>query len=475
MSERILILSIDIDNDLYRKTGITGPVIGRTENLSAASKLALADPLDPDSNVMFESVKKYDDMKSKGYDTVVAAITGAEKEGYFADIEISRQIDKILDKYKIDSCILVSDGASDNRVIPLLKTRIKINSVDLVRIKTAEEFENTYFTILEKLKEPHYARIIFGIPALLLLLFALSYYFKFGWQLPIALIGIYLLIKGFGLEEGFVSSFRGLGFSIDRFSFIFYMSSIFFTIISIIIAYQNYFNNAKFNSNPITLISYAIEGFLLLFPIAIALYLIGRIIDLENKHLRYKAINNGIYIGYTIITIAILFLTVAWLIGQIFFWQYIVFDAIAIIIGYGISKLSSFLKQTAIKKSKIKGKYVLNDLGGYIGKITAFDSKRGIMLIKTDYNTIIKFDIDRIMSITDRVMVKWIETYFLWKLLNSKNLFIALYLSDFANLIKPFEISFQGINKNLAVLGILKLFAANDKLAIEMPIVAIVS
>lgn len=406
MSERILILSIDIDNDLYRKTGITGPVIGRTENLSAASKLALADPLDPDSNVMFEAVKKYDAMKSEDCEIVIATITGAEKEGYVADVEISRQIDEVLDRHKIDSCILVTDGASDNRAIPLLKTRIKINSVDLVRIKTAEEFENTYFTILEKLKEPHYARIIFGIPALLLLLFALSYHFKFGWQLPVALIGFYLLIKGFGLEEGFVTSFRGLGFSIDRFSFIFYMSSIFFTVISIIIAYQNYFDLNKINSNPIIIISYAIEGFLLLFPIAITLFLIGRIIDLENKHLRYKAINNGIYIGYIIITIVILYLTVSWLIGQIFFYQYIIFDTIAMLIGYGISKLSSSLKQMAIKKSEIKGKYVLNDLGGYIGKITSFNSKKGIMLIKTNYNTIIKFDIDRIISITDKVMVK---------------------------------------------------------------------
>lgn len=406
MSERILVLCVDIDNDLYRKTGISGPVIGRINNLNSAVKLALADPQDSDANAIFEAIKKYDTMKADGFDVILATISGAEKEGYFADVEISRQIDKILDRFKIDSCILVSDGASDNRVIPLLKTRIKINSVDIVRVKTAEEFENTYFTILEKLKEPHYARIVFGIPAVLLLLFAISYYFNFGWQLPIALIGIYLLIKGFGLEESFVSSFRGLGFSIDRFSFIFYMSTILFAIISIIIGFQNYSIIKATTSNPIVLFSYSIEGFLLLFPIAITLYLIGRIIDLENKHLRYKAINNGIYIGYIIITIAILYLTVSWIIGQIFFWQYLAFDTIAILIGYGISKLSSFLKQSAIKKSKIKGKYVLNELGGYIGKITAFDVKRGKMLIKTDYNTIIKFDIDRIINISDKVLVK---------------------------------------------------------------------
>jgi hypothetical protein len=42
------------------------------------------------------------------------------------------------------------------------------------RMKQAEDIENTYFTVLEKLKEPHYARIVFGIPAILLLLFAIA-------------------------------------------------------------------------------------------------------------------------------------------------------------------------------------------------------------------------------------------------------------------------------------------------------------
>ena len=93
----------------------------------------------------------------------------------------------VIERLKSDACVLVTDGKSDARVVPLLKNRIKVNSVDMVRMKQAEQLENTYFTVLEKLKEPHYARIVFGIPAVLLLLFALSYYFKLGWELPVAL------------------------------------------------------------------------------------------------------------------------------------------------------------------------------------------------------------------------------------------------------------------------------------------------
>jgi putative membrane protein len=179
MADRILVLAVDIDNDLYRKTKITGPVIGRNDNLKAAAKLALADPEDSDANAMFEAVKKYDELRAKGYSVNVATVTGADKEGYVADIELVRQLELVLERLKSDTCVLVTDGSSDARVLPLLKNRIKVNSVDIVRVKQAPGIETAYFTILEKLKEPHYARIVFGIPAMLLLLFALSYDFNF--------------------------------------------------------------------------------------------------------------------------------------------------------------------------------------------------------------------------------------------------------------------------------------------------------
>ena len=43
-TQRLLVLTADIDNDLYKKTRISGPVLGRVQNLSAANQLILADP-----------------------------------------------------------------------------------------------------------------------------------------------------------------------------------------------------------------------------------------------------------------------------------------------------------------------------------------------------------------------------------------------------------------------------------------------
>ncbi len=95
--ERILVLAVDIDNDLYRKTKIAGPLIGRAQNLNGAQQLALADPEDTDGNAMFYAVRLFDQLKKEGYEVNIATITGSESEGYDADREIASQLDLVLE------------------------------------------------------------------------------------------------------------------------------------------------------------------------------------------------------------------------------------------------------------------------------------------------------------------------------------------------------------------------------------------
>ncbi|ASI13407.1 multipass membrane protein [Candidatus Mancarchaeum acidiphilum] len=406
MSDRLLVLAVDIDNDLFQKTGINGPVVGREKVLDAAAKLTLADPLDSDGNTLFEAVKKYDELKEKDYEVYVAEITGAVTENFLADEEISRQIDQLMNELKVDACVLVTDGASDNRVLPILKTRLKVNSVDYVRIKQAEGFENTYFTIMEKLKEPHYARIVFGIPAILILLFSISYYFHLGIAFPFVLIGLYLIIKGIGADTILIDSFTSLGMSIKRISFIFYIASILFAISSLIVGYSSYISSiTSGNSVPVSY-AYSIEGILLLFPISIVLYIIGRIIDLNNLHMYYRVINQGVYIGYSVITLSLVYVFSAWIIGQIYFSQLIGYAILAFIIGYAVTELTFSFKRHVVKGLKLKNKVVINELGTYIGKVYNINIRKSKMSVKTDYNLTLTFDIDRIVGISDRVIIR---------------------------------------------------------------------
>ena len=54
--KKILVLSVDRDNDLGVKAGIQGPLIGEKSILNAAMELGIADPTESDTNVLLEQL-----------------------------------------------------------------------------------------------------------------------------------------------------------------------------------------------------------------------------------------------------------------------------------------------------------------------------------------------------------------------------------------------------------------------------------
>ena len=66
--EKIIVMSVDRDNDIGQKLGVKGPVIGKDKILKVAVELSLKDPEDSDSNAMFATVKLLEEIKNK-YDS----------------------------------------------------------------------------------------------------------------------------------------------------------------------------------------------------------------------------------------------------------------------------------------------------------------------------------------------------------------------------------------------------------------------
>jgi len=405
-SERLLVLAVDVDNDLYRKTRISGPLLGRVQNLNGATQLALADPEDTDANTMFQAVKQYDELKEEGYIVNIATITGAESEGYTADREITSQLEQVIAQMKPDVCIFVTDGASDERILPLVESRIKIGSVKSVTVKQSKALESTYVAILEKLKEPHYARIVFGIPAILFLLFAVSYSIGLGWQLPVGIVGLYLLIKGFGLEDTMIESSKGFGFSVERMSFVFYLSTMVFLIASIFIGVSNYLTQFKAGASNTYAIAYGLEGFMLLLPFMSVLYILGRVLDTKAKRYVFKNFKYGVYVGSSIILWVMAFSSLAWLIGQIYFGQFLLLTLAAIIAGIVISTISGFLRMRILRTKRLKNKAVVNELGTLLGKVAGVDVRRGSLVINTNFGNPVRYSVDRIVEISDKIVIK---------------------------------------------------------------------
>lgn len=209
--KRILILCVDRDGDLGTKTEIKTPVIGRNENLNAAVALALRDPEEPDANAMFEAVRIYDRLKSEGKPEEVfeiATISGSEIGGVGADRKIVAELSELLGSFSANEVILVTDGYSDEAVLPLVESRVPVSSVRRIIVKHSESIEETAAIFTRYLKmimeNPRYSRIALGLPGLLLLIlgvlsiFNLLYYY---WVAFIFVFSVFLLVKGFGVDK----------------------------------------------------------------------------------------------------------------------------------------------------------------------------------------------------------------------------------------------------------------------------------
>jgi putative membrane protein len=213
IKNRILILCVDRDGDIETKAGINTPLLGRTANLDAAVSLALRDPEEPDANAMFEAVRLYDRLQSEKQaeeNFEVATISGSELGGVSADRKLVAELGKLLVSFSASEIILVTDGYSDEAVLPLVESRVPVSSVRRIVVKHSESIEETAALFSRYLRliweNPRYARIALGIPGLLFFLYGIFYIIpgavNFYLISIVLILGGVLLLKGFGVDRG---------------------------------------------------------------------------------------------------------------------------------------------------------------------------------------------------------------------------------------------------------------------------------
>lgn len=208
---RILILCVDRDGDLSSKAGIKTPLLGRTNNLDAAVGLALRDPEEPDANAMFEAVRLHDRLQNEKKPEEIfeiATISGSELGGVGADRKIVAELGELLRSFSANEVILVTDGYSDEAVLPLVESRVPVSSVRRIVVKHSETIEETAALFTRYLKviveNPRYSRIALGLPGLLFLILGILAIFNWVHYYLIAIVlifGAFMLVKGFGVDR----------------------------------------------------------------------------------------------------------------------------------------------------------------------------------------------------------------------------------------------------------------------------------
>ena len=176
---KTLVLCVDRDDDLGEKAGVSGPVIGREENLKATIALGLADPEEADMNTVFAGLQLYDDLTKRGIEAEIATISGDSRVRFHADLILTTQLENVLEVVKPDRAILVSDGAEDEAIYPVISSRIKIDSVRRVFIKQNRTVEGTYYMVMKTLQDEKMRRkLIVPLSMLLVIVGAWSFVIK---------------------------------------------------------------------------------------------------------------------------------------------------------------------------------------------------------------------------------------------------------------------------------------------------------
>lgn len=200
----LLILALDRDDDLGVKTSIRSPVMGRDAVLDAATRLALADPTESDANGLFGAVKLCDDLRAKGEEVEVAALSGHPNVGLQSDRIIAAQLDEVVQKTGALRALVVSDGADDEFLLPLIQSRLKLEAVHRVVVAQNVALKGFYYQLSKAMDSPRFGRqVLLPLGGMLLLFasFAAAGAVELASISVIGFLGAYLSLRGLGRGE----------------------------------------------------------------------------------------------------------------------------------------------------------------------------------------------------------------------------------------------------------------------------------
>ena len=199
-----LVLAIDRDNDLGRKTGIRSPVLGRKSNLEAAQQLGLADPEESDTNTMFAAVRIYDQLLKDDVKVEVVTICGDVRVGTRSDMKIANTLDQVIAETHATRAVLVSDGAEDRELEPIIRSRLRIDSTRQIVVQQSRPIEDTLYTIFHKMEDPKIQRkfiLPVALAAFVWGLLALIGKSEIAGGAILLTLGGYMLVKVAGWEN----------------------------------------------------------------------------------------------------------------------------------------------------------------------------------------------------------------------------------------------------------------------------------
>ena len=199
-----LVCCIDRDSVITTTTGVAPPVAGWEAVRSLVTDVGLDDPESPTVNCLLEGLRTTRELRDGGDDAVVAVLSAAAEAQTAPDRAIADQLETLIEQYDPTSSIVVIGAAEDERLLPVVESRLQVDGVDRVVVRQARDIESTYYLLKQFLADEELrSTVLVPLGISLLLVPALLLWFSVTIALAglAALLGLAVLYKGLGVDE----------------------------------------------------------------------------------------------------------------------------------------------------------------------------------------------------------------------------------------------------------------------------------
>lgn len=195
-----LVVCIDRSGDLQ----IDPPVVGWEAVQSLVTDMGVADPEDSRVNCVLEALRVTRDLHDEDEDAVVAVVSAAG-DSVSADRAVARQTDELLAEFDVESAIVVVDSAEDERLVPIVESRVRVDAVDRIVVRQARDIESTYYLLKQFLADEELRKTVLVPVGVALLAFPALLMVADSPAVAVgaiaAVIGVFFLYKGLGIDS----------------------------------------------------------------------------------------------------------------------------------------------------------------------------------------------------------------------------------------------------------------------------------
>ncbi|WP_436934662.1 DUF373 family protein [Halovenus marina] len=187
---------------LYRGTGMDfeGPVVGREAVERIVTSVGIDDPENSRINCILEGLRVARDL-----DDGIVAVVSSGTEPVSGDRAIANQVDQLVAEYDPDSAVVIVDSADDERLVPIIESRVQVDAVDRVVVRQDRDIESTYYLLKQFLADEELRKTVLvpvgvallAFPALLFILDSTAV----ALSAIAAVVGVFLLYKGLSIDH----------------------------------------------------------------------------------------------------------------------------------------------------------------------------------------------------------------------------------------------------------------------------------